>query len=467
MIRRRSGSHVSGAQDRLCDCTIETELSRSLAALTRCSTTATRRDVASYNARVSRALILAVLAACGPKAAPGAPDDLLARDPKAAGESTRLAVPEPLVQIDLLVRDVAGLYLFDDEQLDAANMLAAWGKSAHLEVEPPARTREMLRRAANGQDALTGKACGSPLWSLPALERWGEALGAEGRIEAQVACLPSCVLIVKVSEGLDAASRDAGRTALWIAPYDPSQPWRTELPRRLAEVKPQPLTPEAQVDGALPPPAQLDAAFVRDEEPLPAALVPKVQACLGDAGAIGLVMEVDASGTVTHCEGYAQRIVGNAPVAACACKALAGATLGGGARRLATTVTRVPTPITKGGRELVAYIEPAMKRDAGTGLYLPIVSHRSVREWEPPRPWTIAACFADRAADAPPIDSAMTITVDGKTGTTALGGIDALSAVITPAQSACITAAIARSTTVPCPAPGTHTLSARLVVQWR
>jgi hypothetical protein len=417
---------------------------------------------------MSRPLVLAFVfaSACGPSTPASGPDYSVA--PSIAGESV-LAVPEPLVQISLIVRDVQGLYLFEDEQLEAANIIATWAAKTNLTLEPPARTREILLRAANGLDANTGNACGAPLWSLAALERWREEIHAGGRLEAQVACLPECALLVTASEGIDIAARDAGRTALWTAPFDPSQPWRTELAKRLGELVPQEIAPDAvaKTPGAKPRPAQVDIAFARaDEDVLPPAIAAKAHTCLGDIGAIGLVLETDATGAISRCESYAQRIVANGPVAACACKALGTAAIGGGARRLATTIALPAgssTVTTKSGKLVDARLRAAIKRDAGTGLFLPVVTHRSVREWEPPMPWLVAACFADMTV--PAIEARVMIVVDGATAKATLGDVQVTTGSISPAQQACVGGVIARATKVPCPAPGTHALSAELFVE--
>ncbi len=415
------------------------------------------------------ALVVALASACAPSTPASGPEYAVVPGP-GAGESI-LAVPEPLVQSSLVVRDVQGLYLFEDEQLEAANIIARWAKKTNLTIEPPARTREILWRAANGQDANTGKACGGPLWALSALERWHEEIHADGRLVAQVACLPECVLLVTASEGVDAASRDAGRTALWTAPYDPSQPWRTELAKRLGELAPKDIAPDAAATtpGAKPRPPVVDVAFARaDEEALPPAIATPVESCLGDVGAIGVVLETDERGAITRCENYAQRIVANGHVASCACKALGAAVIGGGARRLTSTISaaRAPT-VTRAGRTLDAHLRPTLKRDAGSGAYLPVVTHRSVREWEPPMPWTVAACFADLAVDAPAIEARVRIVIDGATAKASLGDVQLATGMITQAQQTCLGDAIARATKVPCPAPGTHAVSAELVVRQR
>lgn len=415
------------------------------------------------------ALLVAVASACGSSTPPSGPDYVVA--PAPITEESAIAVPAPLLQISLLIRDVEGLALFADEQLEAANIVAAWATTTNLQVEAPARTREILARAGSGQHALTGASCGSPLWSLAALERWREELAAEGRIEASVTCLPQCVLVVKVSEGLDAVARDAGRTAMWVAPFDPSRPWRDELARRLTQLQVQPVMPDApaRAEGAQPRPPAVDPAFgAVGEEALAPDVVERARACIGDAGAIGLLLETDASGAVARCEGYTQRIVGNAPVASCACKAIGGAKIVEGVRRIATTLAPAPgfaTTRTKAGRRLDAHLRPALKRDAGTGLDLPVVTHRSVREWGPPMPWAVAACFADLAKTAPAIRARVMLVVDGATAKTSVGDVQIETGAITPAQSQCLGALIARATTVPCPEPGTHAMSAELVVE--
>jgi hypothetical protein len=190
--------------------------------------------------------------------------------------------------------------------------------------------------------------------------------------------------------------------------------------------------------------------------------------CLGDVGAIGLLLETDAMGAVRRCENYTQRIVANGAVASCACKQLMGASLGGGARRLATTIA-MPVDAsalsTKAGKRLDAHMRPAVKRDAGTGLYLPVVTNRSVREWEPPMPWTIAACFADLAPSAAAIHARVLIVVDGATAAASIGDIQIDAGSLTEAQTACLRETVARATKVPCPDPGTHGMSAELVVE--
>ncbi|HTL36396.1 MAG TPA: hypothetical protein VL326_24860 [Kofleriaceae bacterium] len=317
--------------------------------------------------------------------------------------ATKIDVPEQLGGVPLFVSDLDGYALFEDEQLQAANIVAAWARGQGLSVQDPKATREIFYRAARGQHAVTGQACGAPLWRTLAISRWREQMKSKGRIEAGVYCTPTCWLDVRISLGLD-IGLDDGPTAFYAAPFDPSQPWATELPKRLDELitwraPGEPTDPIAAVPGAVPLPAVTVPGFNRGEDDQPAPSVPPgvlaaAQACVGAAAGAGVVIQTSATGVVEKCESFDRRIISNVPVADCICKALMGQTVGKTAMRTPVGVfgDEVKT-MTKSGMVVNASADAERALDPMTRLYKPVVSDPSIEEWESPQPWVLAPCF--------------------------------------------------------------------------
>lgn len=356
---------------------------------------------------MKRALLAgAVLVACGPKTpeanvAPMPPD---MPDPKPHAAS-KIQLPSQLVDVPLFVSDLDGYALFEDEQLQAANVIASWARAQGLDVVEPSATRQIFTRAAHGQHVETGQACGAPLWRTLAISRWRDHMKAKGRIEAGVYCTPTCWLDVRISLGLDVGLDDDGPTAFYAAPFDPGQPWAKELATRLDQLitwraPGEPNDPIAQVPGAQPMPAVTDAAFDRDHDAqdtpgLPAALQPAAHQCLGQSAGAGFVVQTSASGAVDRCEPFDRRVISNVPASECICKAISGKPLSVTGRHALAVFGDDAKVLTKSGLVINASADSERALDPMSRLYKPVVSDRSVEEWESPQPWVLAPCFVN------------------------------------------------------------------------
>jgi hypothetical protein len=373
----------------------------------------------------------------------------------------KLTMFPQLENYPVYVTDVDGLMLFDTEKLEAANMVATWARTAGFLVEDPQRTREVFARAARGQDVVTGKACGAPLWKLPAAERWRKELKAKGRIEVGAYCTPTCWLMVNVSEGLDIGMADAGRTAFYAAPYDPTKPWRSELPAALAHVfdwhgPGEPGTPMSQVPGSKALAGIPDLAFAVEGAPdpeVPPALVTAAESCVG-VGAAGVLIEIDRGGKVTHCEHDDRHIIANVAGATCVCSALGGKVLGGGkglVSRHPVGISGRETPtVSKTGAKVTVYARAARAQDPMTHLYEPIVTDKSIAEWEPGTLGDeLRPCFAS-ATDDTKVEAAFTLEFDG-TGAATKVAITRTAGTLTPAMQTCAEGVL-RKVVAPCPA---------------
>src|SRR5687768_3108801 len=107
--------------------------------------------------------VLLVLVGCGSKAPPP-PTSFPSLDQEApqqfettgeeATTGNALMIPQPLLGVPIVVRDVEGLHLFADEHLEAKKLITTWARGAGLTVEDPERTTLIFERAALGQHAV-------------------------------------------------------------------------------------------------------------------------------------------------------------------------------------------------------------------------------------------------------------------------------------------------------------------------
>lgn len=400
-----------------------------------------------------RAVFLIAIAACGPRATPPTtPEPELDGDEQPTLQAG-FSVPEPILGLPLYVRDTQGLALFSAEQAEAAVIVAQWAQGIGFRVDDPARTREIFARASRGEDVKTGDACGAPLWAFVAADRWRVELHAQGRIEPAIECGTTCAFTLRISEGIDGLARDAGRTALWTAPWDPKAPWRDELKKRLRELK---LVPTVERG-----PRQ---SF---DEHIPGSLEVKTEPCLDEAGQIGLLFETDARGVIDKCESFAEELRGDAPATECACKVLVGAELGGGARR---RTAKVALPDEKAraasGVTVEADIGPQTKAtviDAG-GQTQVVEPDRSVREWDPPAPWLLAKCF-DGKSDVSEVTAKIAFKVASPQGKIVETSFTPLSGSLSPESQKCVAKVLREHARIPCPDQGIHPLEAELHVR--
>lgn len=418
---------------------------------------------------MKRTVFLFSLAACGGKAPA---HDIAPLPPETPSTHSKLDLPQQLVGSPLFVSDVDGLLLFEDEQLEAANLIAAWAKGQGLVVENPARTRQIFERASRGQHVDTGQACGAPLWRTIAISRWRTQMNSKGRIEVGVYCTPTCWLDLRLSLGLD-VGLDDGPTAFFAAPYDPAQPWRSELAKRLGEVSAwqapgEPDEAIAGVPGAKPMPPVTDPVFERDHNAqtsstLPPSFMPAAKQCIGTTAGAGFIVETNAGGIVEHCEPYDRRIISNVPAADCICSAIKGKSIGGGARRASLSAFGDEIKVvTKAGLEVSISDEADRAQNPVTGLYDPIASDPSVGEWEPPKEWVIAPCF-QTATDNVEAHVNVEFRRDGSvTGVK----IDRTTGTLTPAMESCVRTAFL-GVRAPCPDVDKATAAATLRVELR
>ena len=365
--------------------------------------------------------------------------------------------------------------LFDTEKLEASTMVADWARKVGFTVEDPKRTRELFARAARGENVMTGKSCGAPLWKLPAAARWRTEIKAKGRIEVGAYCTPTCWLMVNVSEGLDIGLGDAGRTAFYAAPYDPTKPWRTELPVALAHAfdwhgPGEPGTPLGQVPGSKVLTGTPDVAFAVEGasglQILP-GLARAAEACVPES-AVGVLLETDRGGRVTRCESEDRHVITNVAGATCVCKLLGGKTLGGGTGTITRTAASVSAPdasfASKSGAKVRVYARASRAEDPMTHLYEPIVSDRSIAEWEPNNLGDqLGHCFAG-AADDTKVDGAFTLEFDGS-GATSKVAITRTTGTFTPAMQTC-TEGVLRKVVAPCPAAPHTTAQGEFTVNY-
>jgi hypothetical protein len=376
----------------------------------------------------------------------------------------KIQIPQELVATPLFVGDFDGYSLFEDEQLQAANIIATWARGQGLTVEDPAKTRQIFSRAARGQNAVTGKACGAPLWRTLAISRWRDQMNAKGRIEAGVYCTPTCWLDVRISLGLD-IGLDDGPTTFYAAPFDPSQPWPEELAKRLDQLVTwrapgEPKEPIAAVPDAQPIPAATDPAFDRDhgaQEPatLPDWLLPPAMACLGKTAAAGLVVQTNVGGAVERCEPFERRVIANVAAAECICSSLATSPLPTGTGRRAFAVFGDDAKVmTKTGLVITASADSERAQDPMTRLYEPVVSDPSIKEWESPQPWILAPCFFSATSNAE-IGVKLQFDRDGKATSATF---KAKTGTLNKETESCLRTAYLR-VVAPCPEAGKTTAS--------
>jgi len=416
------------------------------------------------------ALPFVLIAACGgPKPVPpGELHPTLERDPidaahrdasddvnAVARELGTLATPQakPTIphqlHVPLYVRDIDGLVLLDDEQTAATQMVATWAGNVGFTVEDPVRTRALLGHAMRGENAVTGKACGAPLDHATAVTRWRSELAAKGRIEARVQCTPTCWLGVTVALGTDPALADAGPPVLYAAPYDVTKPWKAELPRalsRLADAE----GPTPNVANATEPLGAPDSSFDQRDRPLLGIeLRERVAHCIPPGQSAGVVVEVDAQGAVTRCNGDDHHVAGDLGATPCVCKELVGQTISDAkGRRRGVAVFASPRVVTARGSTHVT-----------AKLHDDQVSDPSIADWAPENLPAVERCFASSEVRSYDGTVAFAFDQDGATTQTRIVSGGKLAA----SETKCIEAALA-TIRAPCPAVAKSTAQGHLTI---
>lgn len=342
-------------------------------------------------------------------------------------------IPAELRNVALYVRDLDGLLLFDDEQAVATAELAAWGQAAGLKVEEPSRTRDLIGHAKRGEHAVTGKACGAALEPTLAVTRWRTELRARGRLDARIRCAPECSLFITAAIGLDPS--ESGAAAFFVAPYDVTRPWRSELPHAFTQLV-DARDAQTPARGSTDPGSPADPA---SDAPLATPLFgielrDRVQHCLRAGARVGVIVDLDPKGKVTRCEGEDHHTIGDLSAAPCVCQDLAGQTFSDakGRRRGAATFSGRPgTTTTKRGGRVHATL-------VATGSTDPAIAG-----WAPGTIIPVEQCFATES-DPKPVETDVTIDFDANGAAT-----KAALSTSHPLQK-CIEAALA-TVRAPCP----------------
>lgn len=356
-----------------------------------------------------------IVAGCGPGRAP----------PRASGTfDVAPASSAPPIMID----NLDGLGLFDDELGEARAILATWARTRGFAVVDPGQTSTVLARAALGQDVRTGAACGRPLRTSLARTRWASELGGGRRLTAFVRCddaTRSCVLHVAVrgSGWDDDPTIDAASRSGWRAPFDASAPWGDALPRALAALAPAPAddlmggfgvgstsgkevraAPEHLAFSTVPARASDSAETFADAVELPASSgLSALRACMVASDGTELMVSSDADGRVTRCVGRG----GSDAAALCACALFTSQGTVKAAARAARFYVRVgyrPADVVAQGKAVVsAHVRTHLVKYPianGQVRWRPSVSDPSIEDWAPPPDWALTACFADLASGA-------------------------------------------------------------------
>jgi len=345
-------------------------------------------------------------------------------------------IPAELRDVHLYVRDLEGLLLFDDEQAIATAELAAWAQAAGFKVEEPSRTRELIGHATRGEHAVTGEACGAPLTPNLAVTRWRKELRARGRLDAKVRCVPECSLFITAAVGLDPS--ESGVAAFFVAPYDVTRPWRSELPHAFTQLV-DARDAQTPARGSTEPGSPADpAADAPPATPLfGIELRDRVQHCVPVGALTGVIVELDKGGKVTRCEGEGHTL-GDLAGAPCVCHDLVSQTFGdakGRQRGAATFAGKPGNTTTKRGARVHAQL-------ASTGTTDP-----SITGWAPATVIPVEQCFATES-EPKPFETDVTIDFDA-------AGIATRAQLATSLPlDKCIAAAL-KTLRAPCPAAAT------------
>lgn len=389
----------------------------------------------------------------------------------------------------LVVGALEGLGLFGSEIAEAEDSIAAWARAHGHRVVDPAHAREIYARARAGRDAKTGEACGLPLSRWRATSRWKEALGAEGQLDAHVACdeeTAGCRLEVTAREGI---GFDDDVLADHAAPFDARAPWRDALRRALGALVPRRddagagglgLVGGLGSDEVRARPERLDfsawpARAMDREKDMKQALTfsgaegtMPLRACFFEGGSAELLVDVDDRGNVARCE---SRTVDDV-VPTCACAAFIAHANGGppirGKRANVGVHFQPADMVARWGALVTAsvrtYLE-SYKDRRGETLWRPAVSQRTISEWEPPGSEVVTKCFADVPVAAS-FRASVRVTFDAAGRATDVALRAAGATPLSDSQSACLRGAFLQSR-APCPGAPSATALAEVAVAVR
>lgn len=227
------------------------------------------------------------------------------------------APPPPAVDVE----PVGGLGLFRGERRQTQELLAKAVQARGFDVVPLEVSARAWANAAEGRHPLTGAACGMPMPSWTARERWGSTLGLDGHATGHVWCEDDggCTLSVTV-RALSGPPR-----AQWEAPLERTGEVMQSLGTAMTKLAPpppdegmgglglgslggsQPIQKEdlleVSVYGA---DARSRRSLEREaqQRAFPGLSVALVLACLPPlSDSVSVLAEVDGAGRVVRCEG--------------------------------------------------------------------------------------------------------------------------------------------------------------------
>ncbi|MDP1825004.1 MAG: hypothetical protein Q8L48_17235 [Archangium sp.] len=339
----------------------------------------------------------------------------------------------------LEIEPTSGLGLFADERAQGQVLLASALAARDAGIAPVELTRRAWALAAEGRNPLTGAACGKPLSSYQARQRWGAALGVTGSVGSNVWCEADggCELNV-YGRPLDDT---AGERFKLVAPVPAGGPALEALAAALPQLAPPPPDEGGGLGailgslGGSSPIQEEDRLDVRVwpsdhrqrstlDEPqrrqgFPALTVGQVQTCLSGADErIALLIEVNSAGTITRCEGDSSE---DAATASCACgqlqKVAAAPWLAGLRWSVSLDVDRRDQ--TTSDRRFVlngswsTYIQRVQVPGDKYPRFKPKVEDPSIEAWNPGSARLATGCFTNAFAVAGSLNSRWAVWFDG------------------------------------------------------
>jgi len=409
-----------------------------------------------------RVVVVAFVVACGGRQEPQrAPLPEADRNPDVHGGGLSDQVVSAVQGIPMLVR-VKGLFLFDDEMLKAEEIVAAWANKTGVSVVPPKQTHAILRRSLRGEHAMTGKACGAPLFDFQAVERWAPELGARGKIEVGIYCSPDCSMQVSVSIG----TGGEGGTEFFAAPFDPSKPWQTELAARLPTIADNGghnqhghLNNPVAV-GGVPRGNGPDAVLDDKTATLTAAESAAAATCLARDRFARVLLGYGASGKLERCE-PAPDVLGAG--VDCACKALAARVGAPNAREsISVSAGGGDAPVFSKDKLAVRVIaSPTMIPVASEGRSKALTTDPAIENWQPPDRDVLNPCFAGAESQAK-LEGRASVDFDAS-GRATKAAIIATAGTFTAQQQSCLRDVFLQ-VRAPCPSTAKPQASAEIHV---
>ena len=235
------------------------------------------------------------------------------------------------------------------------------------------------------------------------------------------------------------------------------QPWREELKKRLRELK---LVPTVEKGPRESPSTSTYQATSRSED---RGVPPRSRVRSGSCS------RPNAQGAIDKCESYAEELRGDAPATACACKALLGAQLGGGARRRTAKIALLDDKARHGERRADrSRYRPA---DQDDGRRCERCSRTSSSPIAPCASGSRPRRGCSRSASTNSRDVSEVTATDRVQGREPAGqessdtSVMPLSGTLAPESQKCVAKVLREHARIPCPDQGIHPLEAELHVR--